>query len=113
MARGGVRIWYDREGDYLEVMFDLATLGYFLNTEDGRVMEKIDAAGNVQGFSIHRVSVLREASLEISAVERCIRPRGTTPTTSPANCSRTMVGTRGRLLTAACPPARRRARSIG
>lgn len=29
-------------------------------------MEKVDAAGNVPGFSIHRVSALREASLEIS-----------------------------------------------
>lgn len=66
MARDKVRVWYDREGDYLEVMFDLATPGYFRETEDDRVMEKVDSAGNVLGFSILRVSALREAPLEVS-----------------------------------------------
>ena len=48
MARDKVRVWYDREGDYLEVMFDLETPGYFRDTQDDRVMEKVDAAGNVE-----------------------------------------------------------------
>ena len=66
MARDKVRVWYDREGDYLEVMFDLETPGYFRDTQDDRVMEKVDAAGNVLGFSILRVSAPREAPLEVS-----------------------------------------------
>ena len=66
MARDKVRVWYDREGDYLEVMFDLKTPGYFRVTQDDRVMEKVDAAGNVLGFSILRVSALRETPLEVS-----------------------------------------------
>ena len=65
MARDKVRVWYDREGDYLEVMFDLKTPGYFRGTQDDRVMEKVDAAGNVLGFSILRVSALRETPLEV------------------------------------------------
>jgi hypothetical protein len=59
-------IWYDRAGDYLEVMFDLATPGYFRDTQDDRVMEKVDAAGNVLGLSILRVSALRETPVEVS-----------------------------------------------
>ena len=66
MARDKVRVWYDREGDYLEVMFDLETPGYFRDTQDDRVMEKVDAVGNVLGFSILRVSALRETPLEVS-----------------------------------------------
>ncbi len=66
MARDKVRVWYDREGDDLEVMFDLETRGYFRDTRDERVMEKVDAAGNVPGFSILRVSALRETPLEVS-----------------------------------------------
>ena len=42
MARDKVRVWYDREGDYLEVMFDLETPGYFRDTQDDRVMEKVE-----------------------------------------------------------------------
>jgi Protein of unknown function (DUF2283) len=66
MARRKVRVWYDREGDYLEVMFDLETPGYFRDTQDDRVVEKVDAAGNVLGFSILRVSALRKTPLEVS-----------------------------------------------
>jgi hypothetical protein len=48
------------------VMFDIETPGYFRDTQDDRVMEKVDAAGNVLGFSILRVSALRETPLEVS-----------------------------------------------
>ena len=66
MARDRVRVWYDREDDYLEVMFDLETPGYFRDTDDDRVMEKVDAASNALGFSILRVSALRESPLEVA-----------------------------------------------
>jgi uncharacterized protein YuzE len=66
MARQKVRVWYDRDGDYLEVMFDQETPGYFRETANDQVMEKVDDAGNVLGFSIVRVSALREVPLEVS-----------------------------------------------
>lgn len=53
-----VRVWYDEEGDYLEVLFDRKK-GYFRETENDVVMEKIDEEGNIIGFSILKVSALK------------------------------------------------------
>ena len=47
MARDTVKIWYDPEGDYLEVIFD-------------------QRPGNVLGFSVLKVSALRGAPLEVA-----------------------------------------------
>lgn len=54
-----VKVWYDREGDYLEVLFDSRN-GYFRETENDAVMEKVDAEGRMLGFSILRVSSISE-----------------------------------------------------
>jgi uncharacterized protein YuzE len=54
-----VRIWYDKERDYLEVIFEQKA-GYFKETENDAVMEKVDEEGNVIGFSILKVSALKE-----------------------------------------------------
>ena len=53
-----IKIWYDVEGDYLEVIFE-KTAGYFKETSNDAVMKKVDAAGNIIGFSILKVSALR------------------------------------------------------
>jgi len=50
-----VTIWYDREGDYLELVFEKKE-GYFRETNDDRIMEKVDADGNVVAISILGVS---------------------------------------------------------
>ncbi len=65
MAKNVVKVWYDVEGDYLEVIFDQKE-GYFLETDDDRVMEKIDTQGNVLGFSILRVSSLKGTPLQVA-----------------------------------------------
>jgi hypothetical protein len=65
MAKRKVRIWYDREGDYLEVIFDQRE-GFFRETKNDQVMEKVDAQGNLLGFSILKVSALRTAPLEVA-----------------------------------------------
>ena len=54
-----IKIWYDREGDYLEVIFERKA-GYFRETENDTVMEKVDEEGNIIGFSILKVSALKE-----------------------------------------------------
>jgi len=46
-----VSVWFDPEGDYLEVLFDPRE-GYLRPTADDRVMEKVDVEGSVLGFSI-------------------------------------------------------------
>ena len=58
MAEKRVNIWYDPEGDYLEVIFEQRE-GYFRETEDDRVMEKVDTEGRVLGFSILGVGSLK------------------------------------------------------
>jgi uncharacterized protein YuzE len=58
-------VWYDPEGDYLEVIFDKRP-GFFRETENDQVLEKLDEAGNVLGFSVLRISALKEKPLELS-----------------------------------------------
>jgi uncharacterized protein YuzE len=53
-----VRVWYDEEGDYLEVLFEREK-GYFRETSNDAVMEKVDEEGRIIGFSILKVSVLK------------------------------------------------------
>ena len=52
-----IKIWYDKEGDYLEVVFEQKA-GYFKETENDAVMKKVDEGGNIIGFSILKVSAL-------------------------------------------------------
>ena len=54
-----ISVWYYKEGDYLEVLFEKKK-GYFKETENDAVMEKIDEEGNIIGFSILKVSAIKE-----------------------------------------------------
>lgn len=54
-----IKVWYDKEGDYLEVIFERKA-GYFKETKNDAVMEKVDNKGNIIGFSILKVSSLKE-----------------------------------------------------
>ena len=65
MADKQVKIWYDKEGDYLEVIFDQRA-GYFRETGNDQVMEKVDQKGNILGFSVLRVSAAQDAPLEVA-----------------------------------------------
>ncbi len=53
-----IKVWYDEEGDYLEVLFEKKA-GYFKETANDAVMEKVDSKGKVIGFSILKLSALR------------------------------------------------------
>jgi hypothetical protein len=65
MAGKRVTVWYDAEGDYLEVIFDQRA-GFFRETDSDHVMEKVDTEGNVLGFSVLRVSSLKQKPLEVA-----------------------------------------------
>jgi len=60
-----VTIWYDAEGDYLEVMFEQKP-GYFQATDNDQVMQKVDDAGNVLGFSVINVSSMGQKPLDVA-----------------------------------------------
>jgi len=62
---GKVKVWYDSEGDYLEVMFEKKE-GYFRETESDQIMEKVDMEGNVIGFSILKISSLKDHPIEVA-----------------------------------------------
>jgi uncharacterized protein YuzE len=65
MAKTKLKVWYDPEGDYLEVIFDQKQ-GYFRETATDQVMQKVDDEGNVLGFSVLRVSALKEKPLDVT-----------------------------------------------
>lgn len=52
-----VKIWFDPEADFLEVRFS-DELGYMRETENDDLMERVNANGQVIGFSIFQVSTL-------------------------------------------------------
>lgn len=54
-----VKVWFDAEADYLEVRFsDVA--GYMKETKHEAVMERVDAQGDIVGFSILGVSQFKK-----------------------------------------------------
>lgn len=65
MAERRLKIWYDREGDFLEVIFEDRP-GYFRETASDQVMEKVDETGHAIGFSVLRVSSLQSQPLEVA-----------------------------------------------
>jgi len=52
-----VKIWFDAEGDFLEVRFSDKP-GFMRETKNDAVMERVDEEGNILGFSIMQVSRL-------------------------------------------------------
>lgn len=63
-----VKVWFDAEADFLEVRFSDAA-GYEKETAHDAVMERVDAQGQVIGFSVLGVSRFRkEKPLEADLV---------------------------------------------
>jgi uncharacterized protein YuzE len=52
-----VKVWFDVEGDFLEVLFSDAP-GTMRETDQDAVMERVDESGKLIGFSILNVSRL-------------------------------------------------------
>jgi len=65
MAQRIVKMWFDPEADFLEVVFEQKP-GYSRPTENDQVMERVDQDGNLIGFSVLRVSSFKQAPLEVA-----------------------------------------------
>lgn len=65
MDKRAVEIWYDGEADLLEVMFERRE-GYFRDTEDEHVMEKVDESGNLLGFSIMGLRRMKQGKVQLA-----------------------------------------------
>ena len=61
MTTKKVSIWYDDEGDMLEVLWAFRE-GYFTPTDDERILKRLDDDGEVIGFLIHEMSTLKQPS---------------------------------------------------
>ncbi|MBU1262110.1 DUF2283 domain-containing protein [bacterium] len=66
-----IKIWYDEEGDYLEVLFERKA-GYFKETEKDGVMERVDKEGNIIGFSVLKVSALKKQKPFSVSLKGCV-----------------------------------------
>lgn len=55
-----VKIWFDKEGDYLEVLFSDRP-GYMRETENDAIMERVDESGRLLGFAVMNVTRLAGA----------------------------------------------------
>jgi uncharacterized protein YuzE len=64
MDRKTIKVWFDPEGDFLEVTFEQKP-GYFRETASDQVMEKVDESGRVIGFSVLKVSSLKSTPLSV------------------------------------------------
>jgi uncharacterized protein YuzE len=60
----GIKIYFDKEADYLEILFEIKE-GFFQETENDSVMKKVDADGKVIGFSIQNISKLEMNPLSL------------------------------------------------
>ena len=73
-----VEVWFDPEGDFLEVRFSDAP-GHMRETEHEARMEQVDEHGQVVGFSILGVSRFRKErpfEAELASGKGC-DPKGT------------------------------------
>ena len=59
MTSKKVSVWYDGDGDMLEVLWAFRE-GYFTPTDDDRILKRLDDDGEVIGFLIHEVSTLKQ-----------------------------------------------------
>jgi hypothetical protein len=64
MAERMVKLWYDKEGDILEVFWDNKD-GYFTATDHDWVIANVDMEGNVQGFQIEGATKVKDGLLEV------------------------------------------------
>jgi hypothetical protein len=63
-----IKIWFDAEGDFLEVRFS-DKAGFMRETNNDAVMERVDEQGNILGFSVLQVSRLaKEKPLEADLI---------------------------------------------
>ena len=67
-----VKIWFDAEGDLLEVLFSDAP-GYMRETDNDAVMERVDDNGEIIGFTVTQVSRLARAEPLVAELTRSTR----------------------------------------
>lgn len=60
-----IRLWYDKEGGFLEIIFN-TKLGYSTGIEEDGIIKRIDEEGNLLSIGILELSSYDLKTLEIS-----------------------------------------------
>ena len=77
-----VYVWFDPEGDFLEVTLDASKEGDMEQTADSRIAVNVDDDGNIVGFHIlHVSSLMKEGGLPFEVDLSSRRPIGATVST--------------------------------
>lgn len=63
-----LKIWYDKEGDYLEILLSDAP-GFMRETSKDYLMERVDEEGNILGYSIMGIHNLKQDKLISTELE--------------------------------------------
>ena len=67
-----VKIWFDAEGDFLEVLFSDKP-GFMRETENDAVMKRVDEQGILLGFSVMNVSrISKEKPLVAELIAKAV-----------------------------------------
>lgn len=66
-----VKVWFDKEGDFLEVRFS-EKAGYLRETDNDAVMERVDEHGEVLGFTVMAVSKLDKDHPLVARLARAV-----------------------------------------
>ena len=60
-----IGIWFDNEGNRLTVTW-ASRPGYYIGTDDDRVLARLDMDGNVQGFQVEGLSSFRDTHITVT-----------------------------------------------
>ena len=58
-----VKVWYDKAGNYLDVVWEPKAGNYFMPTADDRVEVLVDDAGNLSGFMVWGLSRVKAGEI--------------------------------------------------
>ena len=68
-----IQIWLDEEGNSLTVTWGFQR-GYYSDTNDDRVMVRLDMEGNVQGIQVVDLTGIRNEFVEAVSYSRMVGP---------------------------------------
>ena len=73
MGESGIKLWYDSEADFLEVIFKKGK-GVAYDTEDERVEVRLDADGGILSFHVLGLKSVSDSPLNVE-----IKPKKSMP----------------------------------
>ena len=58
-----IKVWYDKAGNYLDVIWVSKAGNFFMPTADDRVDVLVDDAGNLSGFMVWGISQVKDGEI--------------------------------------------------